>query len=171
VSCECEPVRRDSQDGGNPPGPGRFACVPCLSWLAGGWWMCSRPRKKKKRCCNVPLMRRPLARMARGQAMDRARGRWATRGVVACISPLVLSSPTSRAFAASPPLAPKTFASTPAFFIAAHLRPSKPAATTQAAVEFFQSPPSGQHGPGPSRGSRPPCRLTPSRSPPSAPPP
>lgn len=52
-----QPVRRDSQDGGNPPGPGRFACVPCLSWLAGGGGMCSHPGKKKKRCCNVPLMR------------------------------------------------------------------------------------------------------------------
>lgn len=75
-----QPVRRDSQDGGNPPGPGRFACVPCLSWLAGGGGMCSHPRKKKKRCCNVPLMRRPLARMAGWQAEDRARGRWGHSG-------------------------------------------------------------------------------------------
>lgn len=54
-----------------------------------------------------------------------------------------------------PPLAPKHSQSKPAFSIAAHLRPGKPAATTttqarpQAAVEFFQSPPAEQRGPGP----------------------
>lgn len=108
-----QPVRRDSQDGGNPPGPGRFACVPCLSWLAGGGGMCSHPAKKKKRCCNVPLMRRPLARMAGWQAKDRARGRWATQVVVASgglhLSPCLKLTDFSCLRRLSPPLGPKTF--------------------------------------------------------------
>lgn len=169
-----QPVRRDSQDGGNPPGPGRFACVPCLSWLAGGGGMCSHPRKKKKRCCNVPLMRRPLARMAGWQAEDRARGRWATQVMVASgglhLSPCLKLTDFSCRRRLSPPWPqnipnPSPPFPSPLICDPANLqrpRPRRP----QAAVEFFQSPPADSiHGPGPSTSI-----TSPSRSPLSAPP-
>ena len=71
-------------------------------------WMCSNAGRngrirteRKKDFCNVPLMRRPLARMAGWQEMDRARGSWSSHdspffqpggggavvALVACISP------------------------------------------------------------------------------------